>query len=90
MENPGSFYFWEKSQASEIDLVLNSRGITIPIEIKYADSWDKKHIHSIETFKQRHKDKGLKIPFSLIIYDCIFCCPLKFILSLRLHSQWQG
>jgi uncharacterized protein len=83
MENPVSFYFWEKSQASEIDLVLNTHGMTIPIEIKYADTWDKKHIRSIETFKEQHKDKGLKIPFSLIIYrgefmaldDNVFCIP---------------
>jgi uncharacterized protein len=82
-ENPVSFYFWEKSQASEIDLVVNTRGMTIPIEIKYSDTWDKKYLRTIETFKEKHKDKGLQIPFSLIIYrgelmsldNNVFCIP---------------
>ncbi len=83
MENPVSFFFWEKSQTSEIDLVLNTRGMTIPIEIKYTDKPDRKHLRSIETFKENHKGKDLKIPFSLIIYrgdfmqlnDNVFCIP---------------
>jgi uncharacterized protein len=83
LENPVSFYFWKTSRASEIDLVINTLGATIPIEIKYADTWDKKYIRAIEVFKAKHKEKNLKIPFSLIIYrgefmalnDNVFCIP---------------
>lgn len=84
LEHPVSFHFWEKSRASEIDLVLSTRGMTIPIEIKYSDTYEKKHIRSITTFMENHKGKGLHIPFSLIIYrgeymaldNNIFCIPV--------------
>lgn len=83
LEKPVSFYFWEKSQTSEVDLVINTQGMTIPIEIKYAETWDKKYTHAFEVFKEKHKEKNLKIPFSLIIYrgdflaldDNVFCIP---------------
>lgn len=83
LEKPVSFYFWEKSQASEIDLVVNTQGMTIPIEIKYADTWDKKYTRALEVFKEKHQEKNLEIPFSLIIWrgefivldDNVFCIP---------------
>lgn len=81
---PPSFYFWQKSHASEIDLVISSRGMTIPVEIKYSSRWDKKYLHSIDMFKEKHRGKGLKIPFSLVIYrgdfmvprEDVFCIPV--------------
>ncbi|MFH0790820.1 MAG: DUF4143 domain-containing protein, partial [Candidatus Omnitrophota bacterium] len=83
-EKPPSFCFWEKSQASEIDLVVNTKGMTIPIEIKYSKAWDKNYLHGLDLFKEKHKNKGLNIPFSLIIYrgdffaprEDVFCVPV--------------
>lgn len=68
LEKPVSFYFWEKSPVSEVDLVVNTQGMTIPIEIKYSNVRDKKHIHALQMFKEKHKEKNLVIPFSLIVY----------------------
>ena len=84
LKTPPSFYFWEKSQVSEIDLVISTRGLTIPVEIKYATSFDKKYLHAIDMFKEKHKGKGLNVPFSLIIYrgdflsprEDVFCIPV--------------
>lgn len=83
-EKPPSFYFWQKSHAAEIDLVVGTKGMAIPVEIKYSQVWDKKYLHAIDMFKEKHKGKGLKIPFSLIIYrgeffaprEDIFCIPV--------------
>jgi len=84
LEKPPSFYFWEKSLASEIDLVINTKGMVIPVEIKHSSSFDKKYLHAIDVFKEKHRKKGLKIPFSLIIYrgdfmvprEDVFCIPI--------------
>lgn len=83
LEQPVSFHFWEKSRASEVDLVIDAQGMTIPIEIKYCDTWDKKFIHTFDVFKEKHKEKNLKVPFCLILYrgdfvaldDNVFCIP---------------
>ncbi len=83
LETPASFSFWEKSQVTEVDLVISTRGMTIPVEIKYSDKWDNKNLRSIEIFRDIHKEKGITIPFSLIIYrgefkildNNIFCIP---------------
>ena len=77
LEKPPSFYFWQKSHASEIDMVISTGGITIPVEIKYSTLWDNKYLHSIDMFKEKHKGKKLKIPFSLIIYRGEFMMPRK-------------
>jgi uncharacterized protein len=37
-ERPVAFYFWEKSSVSEIDLVISTQGLTIPVEIKYSQT----------------------------------------------------
>lgn len=82
-EMPPSFCFWEKSQASEIDLIVNTKGMTIPIEIKYSKAWNKNYLHGLDLFKEKHKNEGFNIPFSLIIYrgdffvprEDIFCVP---------------
>ena len=84
MEKPPSFYFWQKSPASEIDMVISTKGMAIPVEIKYSTVWDKKYLHAIDMFKEKHKGKGLKIPFSLVIYrgdffvprEDVFCIPV--------------
>lgn len=84
LEKPPSFYFWQKSRASEIDIVISAKGYTIPVEIKHSSVWDKKYIHAIDMFKEKHRGKGLEIPFSLIIYrgdfmtprDDVFCIPV--------------
>lgn len=81
---PPSFSFWQKSHVSEIDLVISSQGMTIPVEIKHTTVWDKKFLRGINMFKEMHSKKGLKIPFSLIIYrgdfkaigQDIFCIPV--------------
>ncbi|MBI5634142.1 MAG: ATP-binding protein [Nitrospirae bacterium] len=78
-----SFFFWEKSEASEVDLVISSKGMTIPVEINYSTTWDKRHLHAIDMFREKHSEKGLSIPFSLIIYrgdffvprEDVFCIP---------------
>ncbi len=83
LEVPPAFFFWEMSQSSEVDLVITSRGMTIPVEIKYRETWNKKDLRGISAFKEKHKDKGLHIPFSLIIYrgefmvpeEGVFCIP---------------
>lgn len=80
---PPAFFFWEMSRASEVDLVIASRGLTIPIEIKYKEKFNKKDLHGITAFKKKHENKGLHIPFSLIIYlgelmipeEGVFCIP---------------
>ena len=67
-EKPVTFTFWEKSSVSEIDLVISTQGLTIPVEIKYSQTWDKKVLHPIRMFKENHRGKNLEIPFSLVIY----------------------
>ncbi|MBI5585540.1 MAG: ATP-binding protein [Deltaproteobacteria bacterium] len=67
-EKPAAFNFWEKSSVSEIDLVISTQGLTIPVEIKYSQVWDKKYLQSIRMFKEKHREKNLEIPFSLIVY----------------------
>jgi predicted AAA+ superfamily ATPase len=84
LEKPPSFYYWQKSLASEIDLVISTKGMIIPVEIKYSTVMDKKYLHAIDMFKEKHRRKGLKIPFSLIIYrgdfmvprEDVFCIPV--------------
>ncbi len=81
---PPSFHFWQKSHASEIDLVISSQGATIPVEIKYSTKWDKKYLHAIDMFRGKHKSKKLDIPFSIVIYrgdfmvprEDVFCIPV--------------
>ena len=68
LEKPAAFYFWEKSSVSEIDLVISTQGLTIPVEIKYSRTWDKKYLQAIRMFKENHREKNLEIPFSLIVY----------------------
>jgi uncharacterized protein len=68
LEKPAAFYFWEKSSVSEIDLVISTQGLTIPVEIKYSQTWDKKYLQAIRRFKENHQAKNLEIPFSLVIY----------------------
>lgn len=70
---PPGFHFWEKSSASEIDLVISVKGSVIPVEVKYAASWDARYLHAIDMFRQKHKN--LRIPFSLIIYRGEFAMP---------------
>ncbi|MEW6679607.1 MAG: ATP-binding protein [bacterium] len=82
LEKPPSFYYWQKSPASEIDLVINTEGLTIPIEIKYSNLMDKKYLHAIDMFKEKHKGKGLKIPFSLIIYKGDFIAPAEDVFCI--------
>jgi len=82
MEMPPSFYFWQKSLAAEIDLVISARGMAIPVEIKLSPVWDKKYLHAIDMFKQKHKGKGLDIPFSLIIYRGDFFVPRKDVFCI--------
>ena len=67
-EKPVTFTFWEKSSVSEIDLVISTQGLTIPVEIKYSSTWDKKYLHAIRMFKENHRGKNLEIPFSLVVY----------------------
>ncbi len=67
-EKPVTFTFWEKSSISEIDLVISTQGLTIPVEIKYSSTWDKKYLHAIRMFKENHRGKNLEIPFSLVVY----------------------
>lgn len=84
LQMPPSFYYWQKSLVSEIDLVLTTEGMAIPIEIKYATVWDRKYLHAIDMFKEKHRNKGLVIPFSMIIYrgeffaprEDVFCIPV--------------
>jgi len=68
LEKPAAFYFWEKSPVSEIDLVISTQGLTIPVEIKYSQTWDKKVLQAIRMFKESHRGKNLEIPFSLVVY----------------------
>jgi len=48
--------------------VISTRGLTIPVEIKYSHTWDKKLLQTIRMFKENHREKNLEVPFSLIIY----------------------
>ena len=81
-EKKPSFFYWEKSQASEIDIVISTRGMTIPVEIKYSAVWDKRYLHAIDMFKANHSGKGLKIPFSLVIYRGDFMIPRPDVFCL--------
>ena len=84
LDMPPSFYFWHKSAVSEIDLVIHTRGMIIPVEIKNSSVLDKKYLHAIDMFKEKHRKEGLSIPFSLIIYggdfmtlrEDVFCIPV--------------
>ena len=76
MEKPAAFYFWDKSSVSEIDLVISTQGLTIPVEIKYSRTWDKNVLQAIRMFKENHREKNLEIPFSLIIYKGEFMASL--------------
>lgn len=82
LEKPPSFYFWQKSPASEIDLVISTEGMVIPVEIKYSTVMDKKYLHAIDMFKEKHRGKGLKIPFSLIIYRGDFIAPREDVFCI--------
>lgn len=82
LQKPPSFYFWQKSLVSEIDLVLTIEGMVIPIEIKYATVWDKKYLHAIDMFKEKHSDRGIVIPFSLIIYRGEFLAPREDVFCI--------
>jgi predicted AAA+ superfamily ATPase len=82
LKMPPSFYFWQKSPAAEIDLVISAKGMAIPVEIKYSSSWDKKYLHPIDMFKEIHKGKRLNIPFSLIIYRGDFMAPREDVFCI--------
>jgi predicted AAA+ superfamily ATPase len=82
LEMPPSFYFWQKSPVSEIDLVVSTKGMAVPVEIKYSPVWDKKYLHAIDMFKEKHKGKGLNIPFSLIIYRGDFFAPKRDVFCI--------
>ncbi len=82
LDHPPSFYFWQKSPASEIDLVISTKGMVIPVEIKYSTVMDKKYLHAIDMFKEKHRGKGLKIPFSLIIYRGDFIAPREDVFCI--------
>ncbi|MEK6657715.1 MAG: ATP-binding protein [Nitrospirota bacterium] len=79
---PPSFYFWQKSLAAEIDLVVSAKGMAIPVEIKYSSAWDKKYLHAIDMFKESHRGKRLKIPFSLIVYRGDFMAPREDVFCI--------
>jgi uncharacterized protein len=84
LEKPPSFYYWEKSHVSEIDLIISSGGCIIPVEIKTAKTWDKRYLHAIDMFREKHRGKKIEIPFSLVVYrgdffmprDNVFCIPV--------------
>lgn len=82
LKTPPSFYFWQKSAAAEIDLVISAKGMAIPVEIKYSSAWDKKYLHAIDMFKENHKGKRLKIPFSLIVYRGDFIAPREDVFCI--------
>ncbi|MBI4690574.1 MAG: ATP-binding protein [Nitrospirae bacterium] len=82
LEMPPSFYFWQKSPVSEIDLVISTKGMAIPVEIKYSTAWDKKYMHAIDIFKEKHGGKGLKVPFSLVVYRGDFFVPRKDVFCI--------
>ncbi len=79
---PPGFHYWEKSSASEIDLVITIKGSVIPVEVKYAAAWDARYLHALDMFRQKHP--GMRIPFSLVIYrgefliprEDVFCIPV--------------
>jgi predicted AAA+ superfamily ATPase len=79
---PVNFTFWEKSSVSEIDLVINTQGMTIPVEIKYSQAWDKKYLHAFRMFKELHRGKNLEIPFSLVVYRGDFFIPEENVYAL--------
>lgn len=72
---PPAFYFWEKSQASEMDLVVQSRGNLIPVQIKNTRQWEDRFLHGFSQFLEKHKRKGLTIPFCLFLYNGDFQMP---------------
>ena len=66
---PAQFYFWESTAVSQVDLIIETEGKTIPVEIKYGNSFKTEYIRGIETFKDSYSEKGLEIPFSLVVYN---------------------
>lgn len=75
-------FFWEKSQISEVDLIIQTQGLVIPIEIKRTSSFNEKILRGIDAFKMCHQSKGIKIPFSLVIYNGEFLMPRKDIFCI--------
>ena len=82
LEMPPSFYFWQKSAVSEIDLVVHTRGMIIPVEIKKSSLWDKKYLRAIDMFKEKNRKEGLEIPFSLIVYSGDFMAPREDVFCI--------
>jgi hypothetical protein len=76
------FFFWKKSDVSEIDLVIQSQGLIIPIEIKRASSWNDRILRGIDAFKVCHQKIGIRVPFSLVIYNGEFFMPRKDVFCI--------
>lgn len=55
-------YYYRTRKGSEIDLILDGRFGTLPIEIKYGSRVDYKQLNSLEKFIQEHA-----LPFGMVI-----------------------
>lgn len=78
------FYFWEKNQACEVDLVIKTAGMVIPVEIKMSTQINKHYLQGLNMFMAKHQTKNIEIPFGLVIYNGDFLCADKNIFCLPL------
>lgn len=76
------FFFWEKSHVSEVDLVIQTQGFSIPVEIKWTSSWNDRILRGIDAFKMHHQERGVRVPFSLVIYNGEFFMPRKDVFCI--------
>jgi len=51
------YYFWRTKTGIEVDLVIKTDNEIIPIEIKYTDTPQRKHIKHLEIFMEEYKCK---------------------------------
>lgn len=60
--------FWQKTDVSEVDLVISNRGFHIPIEIKLGRRFDRRWLRGLDAFEADHQNLRLAIPYRLLFH----------------------
>jgi uncharacterized protein len=60
--------FWEKTAASEVDLVISNRGYTIPVEIKLGRDFEPRWLRGLDAFEADHRALNLQIPYRVVLH----------------------
>ncbi len=59
--------YWQKTEVSEVDVVLSNRGYHIPFVIKAAERWDSRWLRGLDAFDADHAALGLAIPYRVLL-----------------------